>query len=308
MNRLGIAAAVVAILLAIVLSSVFVVDERERALVLQFGQIKSIKEEPGLGFKIPLIQEVVKYDDRIQSLETALIEVTPSDDRRLEVDAFLRWRIADLRQFRLAVGPGGIDLARQRLESILITQVRAVLGADQVTSNTILSAERAVLMTRIRDLARSQAANLGVEIIDVRLKQTNLPSQNLQATFERMRAERVREATDERARGGEAAQRVTAQADRTVVEITSEAQKQAEIVRGEADATRSAVYAEAYSQDPDFFAFYRSLNAYAKALREGNTSLVISPDSEFFEYLKSATPEAEAGAPGARGATPAPEQ
>jgi membrane protease subunit HflC len=164
-------------------------------------------------------------------------------------------------------------------------------------------------MTRIRDLARSQAANLGVEIIDVRLKQTNLPSQNLQATFERMRAERVREATDERARGGEAAQRVTAQADRTVIEITSEAQKQAEIIRGEADARRSAVYAEAYSQDPDFFAFYRSLAAYAKSLKEGNTSLVISPDGEFFEYLKSASPEVAAPETGARGAaTPAPGQ
>jgi membrane protease subunit HflC len=238
-------AGIVAVLVALGLSSLFIVTETERALVLQFGQIKVIKEEPGLGFKIPFIQEVVKYDDRIQSLETGTIEVTPSDDRRLVVDAFLRWRISDVRQFRLAVGAGGLDLARQRLESILITQVRAVLGSDQVTSNTILSAERAALMVRIRELARGQAANLGVEIIDVRLKQTNLPEQNLQATFERMRAERVREATDERARGGEAAQRVQAQADRTVIEITSEAQKEAEIIRGEADATRTAIYAEA---------------------------------------------------------------
>ena len=294
MNRLGILAAIVVLALVTLLSSIFVVDERERALVLQFGQIKAIKNEPGLGFKIPLLQEVVKYDDRIQSLETALIEVTPSDDRRLEIDAFMRWRIADLRQFRLAVGAGGLDQARQRLESILTTQVRSVLGADQVTSNTILSSERAVLMTRIRDLARAQAAALGVEVIDVRLKQTNLPEQNLVATFDRMRAERVREATDERARGGEAAQRVTAQADRTVIEITSEAQKQAEIIRGEADAQRNAVFAEAYGQDQDFFAFYRSLSAYATALKAGNTSMVISPDSEFFDYLKSAEPGADA--------------
>ena len=290
MNRLGIIAGAVLVVLFVALSSIFVVDERERALVLQFGQIKAIKEEPGLGFRIPFIQEVVKYDDRIQSIDTGIIEVTPSDDRRLVVDAFARWRIADVRQFRLAVGSGGIELARQRLESILVTQVRSVLGADQVTSNTILSSDRAALMTRIRDLSRSQAANLGVEIIDVRLKQTNLPDQNLQATFDRMRAERVREATDERARGGEAAQRVQAQADRTVVEITSEAQKEAEIIRGQADAERNRIFAEAYGQDMEFFEFYRSLSAYAKSLRSGNTSLVMSPDSEFFDYLKSADP------------------
>jgi modulator of FtsH protease HflC len=288
MNRLYILLGGIAVALVVLLSSIFVVDERERALVLQFGQIKRVVNEPGLGFKIPFLQEIVRYDDRIQSLETQLIEVTPSDDRRLEIDAFMRWRIDDLRQFRLAVGSGGLDQARQRLESILTTQVRSVLGADQVTSNTILSAERAVLMTRIRDLARTQAAALGVTVIDVRLKQTNLPSQNLVATFDRMRAERLREATDERARGGEAAQRVTAQADRTVVEITSEAQREAEIIRGQADADRNRIFAEAYGQDPEFFAFYRSLAAYGIALKAGNTTLVMSPDGEFFDYLKDA--------------------
>ena len=288
MNRLYIILGGIAVALVVLLSSIFVVDERERALVLQFGQIKRVVNEPGLGFKIPFLQEIVRYDDRIQSLETQLMEVTPSDDRRLEIDAFMRWRIADLRQFRLAVGSGGLDQARQRLESILTTQVRSVLGADQVTSNTILSAERAVLMTRIRDLARTQAEALGVEVIDVRLKQTNLPQQNLVATFDRMRAERLREATDERARGGEAAQRVTAQADRTVVEITSEAQREAEIIRGQADADRNRIFAEAYGQDPEFFAFYRSLAAYAAALKAGNTTMVMSPDGEFFDYLKDA--------------------
>jgi modulator of FtsH protease HflC len=288
MNRLYILFGGVAFALVVLLSSIFVVEERERALVLQFGQIKRVINEPGLGFKIPFFQDVVRYDDRIQSLETTLIEVTPSDDRRLVVDAFARWRISDLRQFRQAVGSGGIDFARQRLEGILEAQVRALLGTDQVTSNTILSSGRAELMTRIRDLARSQANNLGVEIIDVRLKQTTLPSQNLQATFERMRAERVREATDERARGGEAAQRVQAQADRSSLEITSEAEKDAEIIRGQADAERNRIFAEAYGQDPEFFAFYRSLAAYATALKAGNTTLVISPDGEFFDYLKGA--------------------
>jgi len=281
-----------AVLVALVLSSVFVVDERERALVLQFGQIKSVKDSPGLAFKIPLIQEVVKYDDRIQPLDTDEIEVTPSDDRRLVVDAFARWRIEDVTKFRQAVGVGGVATAEARLNSILVAQIREVLGSDQVTSNTILSADRSALMNRILLASRVQAQNLGVTIIDVRLKQTNLPDQNLAATFDRMRAERVREAEDERARGREAAQRVQAQADRTVVEIVSDAKRQAEITRGEADAERNRVYAEAYDQDREFFEFYRSLSAYQRALKAGNTTLLISPDSEFFSYLKSSGAEA----------------
>jgi membrane protease subunit HflC len=278
---------IVVVAIAAVLSSVFIVDEREKALVLQFGQIKAVKEDPGLGFKIPLIQEVVKYDDRILSLETQEIEVTPSDDRRLIVDAFARYRISDVEQFRRAVGVGGIDAAEDRLESILNAQVREVLGSDQVTSNTILSSDRAALMLRIRDQARTRASNLGVEVVDVRLKQTNLPEQNLEATFARMRAERQREAEDERARGREAAQRVSAQADRTVVEIVSEANKTAEITRGEADALRNNVFAQAFGQDQEFFEFYRSLTAYQRALQGENSTMVISPDSAFFNYLKS---------------------
>lgn len=270
-----------------VLSSVFVVDEREKALVLQFGQIKAVKEQPGLSFKIPLIQEVVKYDDRILSLDTDTIEVTPSDDRRLVVDAFARYRIADLVQFRQAVGVGGIRVAEDRLQSILNAQIREVLGADQVTSDTILSENRRGLMTRIRDQARASARSLGVEVVDVRLKQTNLPRQNLDATFARMKAEREREAADEIARGNEAAQRVRALADRTVVETLSEAEREAQVTRGEADAKRNAVFAEAFGVDPEFFAFYRSLQAYEIALKGGNSSMVMTPDSEFFDYLKN---------------------
>jgi len=268
-----------------ILSAVFIVDEREKALVLQFGQIKHVKEEPGLAFKIPLIQEVVKYDARILSLDTDEIEVTPSDDRRLVVDAFARYRIADVVRFRQAVGVGGVRAAEDRLSSILNAQIREVLGSDQVTSDTILSPDRRGLMNRIRDQSRESARALGLEVVDVQLKQTNLPSQNLEATFARMRAEREREAADEIARGEEAAQRVRAQADRTVVELTSEAQKDAEITRGEADAERNRVYAEAYGSDQSFFEFYRSLTAYERALQGSNSSMVISPDSEFFNYL-----------------------
>jgi len=271
--------------IAVLLSSIFVVDERQRALVLQFGQIRQVIEEPGLNFKIPFIQDVVYYDDRILSIDTAPIEVTPSDDRRLVVDAFARYRINDVVQFRQAVGVGGLRTGEDRLESIINPTIRAVLGADGVTSNTILSEDRAALITQITAQARERAAALGLEVLDVRLKQTNLPAQNLEATFARMRAEREREATDEIARGNDAAQRVRAQADRTVVELVSEAQREAEITRGEADAERNRIFAEAFGQDREFFEFYRSMTAYERALMQQNSTMVLSPNSEFFEYL-----------------------
>ncbi|WP_321362726.1 protease modulator HflC [uncultured Celeribacter sp.] len=287
MKKLPILFGLIFVAIVLVMSSLFIVDERQKALVLQFGQIKSVKEDPGLAFKIPFIQEVVYYDDRILSLETPEIEVTPSDDRRLLVDAFARYRISDVVRFRQAVSTGGIALAEDRLQGILNARVREVLGSDSVTSSTILSDDRAQLMERIRDTARAQALSLGVEVVDVRLKQTFLPDQNLDATFARMSAERAREAADERARGQEAAQRVRAQADRTVVELESDAQRQSEITRGEADAEKNRIYAEAYGADPEFFEFYRSLDAYRRGLKGSNTTMVLSPDSEFFDYLKS---------------------
>jgi membrane protease subunit HflC len=281
MTKLNLFIGVVILALVGILSAIFIVDEREKALVLQFGQIKQVREEPGIGFKVPFIQEVVKYDDRILSLDTDTIEVTPSDDRRLVVDAFARYRIADVVRFRQATGVGGIRAAEDRLSSILNAQIREVLGADQVTSDTILSEERRSLAVRIREQARNEANSLGLQIVDVRLKQTNLPQQNLDATFSRMRAEREREAADEIARGNEAAQRVRAAADRTVVETTSNASREAEIVRGEADAERNRVYAEAFGDNPEFFSFYRSLSALERSLQQDNSTLVISPDSAF---------------------------
>ncbi|MEO0915018.1 MAG: protease modulator HflC, partial [Pseudomonadota bacterium] len=230
MSRISILIFVIVAALVTALSSVFIVDEREKVLVLQFGQIRDVKQEPGLAFKIPFLQTVVRYDDRIQSLDTPEQEVTPLDDRRLIVDAFARWRISDVVVFRQAVGQGDIAQAETRLSGILAAQIREVLGS--VTSNTILSADRVALMNRIRDGAIVRARALGVEVIDVRIKRTELPQQNLQATFDRMTAERTREATDERARGQEAAQRVTAAAQRTAVEIKSEAQRDSEIIRG----------------------------------------------------------------------------
>lgn len=271
-----------------ILSSLFIVTETEKALVLQFGQVKQVKEEPGLGFKIPLIQEVVYYDDRILGLPTQPIEVTPLDDRRLVVDAFARWRISDLIDFREAVGAGGTDAAQARLDRILNAAIREVLGS--VPSNRVLSEDRTALMNQIRDRAREESGALGIEVIDVRLTRTDLPEQNLAATFARMRAEREREAADEIARGGEAAQRVRAAADRTVVELTSVARKDAEVIRGEADAESNAIYAAAFGKDPEFFAFTRSLTSYERALQGENSSIVMQPDSAFFSYLRSEVP------------------
>ena len=268
-------------------SSIFVVDERQKALVLQFGQVKSVKEDPGLSLKIPFIQQVVSYDDRILSLDTMPLEVTPLDDRRLVVDAFARYRITDVVNFRQAVGVGGTASAEVRLERILNAALREVLGS--VTSNAVLSADRVGLMTRIRDAAFAEALALGVEIVDVRIKRADLPNQNLAATFRRMQAEREREATDERARGQEAAQKVRAQADRTAVELVSEARRDSEIIRGKADAETTLIFAKAFGKDPEFYAFIRSLNAYEKSMTGENTTLVISPDSEFFNYMKQST-------------------
>ncbi len=294
-------AVLVAVLGFLAINTIFIVDERQKAMVLQFGQVRAVKEEPGLAFKIPFIQNVVFYDSRIQGLDTRPLEVTPLDDRRLIVDAFARWRISDVEQFRRAVGVGGMQAAEQRLEAILTANVREALGA--VRSEAVLSADRVGLMNRIRDAAIVEARALGVEVIDVRLKRADLPEQNLAATFQRMQAEREREAADERARGQEAAQRVRAQADRTAIEITSEAERDANIVRGEADAERNGILAAAYSADEEFFAFIRSMGAYASALRGENTTMVIEPDSDFFNYLRSP----EAGSVGRRPEAAAPQ-
>ena len=276
---------VVAVVLVSAISSVFIVDERQKALVLQFGQIVKVQEEPGLGFKLPFIQEVVRYDDRILSRDLDPIEVTPSDDRRLVVDAFARYRISDVERFRRAVGVGGEADAARRLDSILRAQTRQVLGS--VTSNDILSTDRAALMLRIRNNAIAEAEALGLQVIDVRLKRTDLPQSNLNATYERMKAEREREAADEIARGNEAAQRIRAQADRTVVELVSEAERESQIIQGQADAERNQIFAQAFGRDPEFFEFYRSMTAYQRSLTPGNSTMVLSPDNEFFNFLTS---------------------
>lgn len=279
---------VLVIVAATALSSIFTVDEREKVLVLQFGEIKQVIDKPGLFLKVPFIQDILRYDDRILGLTTAPQEFPLADNRRLVVDAFARWRIVDLQKFRRAVGSGGIEAAGANLGNIVNPEVRDVLG--EATIETVLSSNRVGLMNKIRDNARLKAATLGIEVIDVRLTRTDLPQQNLDATFNRMKAERNREATDEIARGNEAAQTLRAEAERTSVEITSAANKDAEILRGQADAKRIAIYAAAYGKDPEFFAFTRSMTAYSTALPGDNTSIVMSPDSDFFRYFSSESP------------------
>ncbi|MEM9146485.1 MAG: protease modulator HflC [Pseudomonadota bacterium] len=316
MRKLPIIIGLLAVVAIAVRLSIFIVDERQQALVLQFGDVVrevrgvpvtqdeiaaavsarsqaeseaqgeakiEVESGPGLYFKIPLVQDVVFYDDRILALDTSPLEVTPIDDRRLVVDAFARWRIVDPVQFRKAVQTEFAAL--QRLERILNAALRQVLGA--VPSDAVLSAERTQLMQQITDVVRLEALTLGVLMVDVRIKRADLPDENLDATFNRMRAEREREAADERARGQERAQEVRATAEREAVELVSDAQRQSEEIRGEADGERNRIYAAAFGRDPEFFAFYRSLRAYERALQGQNSTMVISPESEFFEYLKN---------------------
>ena len=274
---------VIAVTAFIAYSSIFVVDERQKALVLQFGQVADVKEEPGLAFKLPFIQQVVRYDDRILSLDTMPLEVTPLDDRRLVVDAFARYRIINVVQFRQAVGTGGIVTAESRLERILNAALREVLGS--VTSNAVLSTDRIELMTRITESAKIESKGLGVEIVDVRIKRADLPEANSQAIFGRMQTEREREAREFRAKGAEMAQKIRSTADKEVTIIKSQAEKEANIIRGEGDGMANKIFADAFGKDPEFFAFYRAMQAYAEGLKSSDTTMILSPESEFFQYF-----------------------
>ena len=273
----------------VLLQSLFVVDEREKAIVTRFGAIDRTVEEQGLNFKMPFVDNVNKYDSRLLTLDSDEFSVLFSDNRRLVVDAFSRWRISDVVKYHLAVVQQGDTGARVKLAGILEDSLRNVLG--KVDTNAILSADRTKLMQSILDATRISAAEMGVEIVDVRIVRADLPEANLQATFDRMSAERKQEAADERARGAEAARRITAAAERQAVQIVSSARKESEIIKGEADAQSSKIFADAYEADPDFFDFYRSMQAYRSSLQGSNTSVVLSPDSDFFRFL-----ETEAGA------------
>ncbi len=274
-------------IIVVVLQSLFIVNERQSAIVTRFGTIEKTVRDPGLNFRMPFIDRVYKYDDRLLSLDSEEFPVLFNDNRRLIVDAFSRWRIANVVDYHLAVVQEGDTGARNKLAGILEDSLKGVLG--KVDTNAILSEDRTRLMNEILSATRKPASEMGVEVVDVRIVRADLPNANLQATFDRMSAERQQEAADERARGAEAARRITAAAEREAVQIVSNARRQSEIIKGQADAEANSIFAKAYTKDPEFFDFYRSLKAYEGSLRNQNTSILLSPSSDFFRYLNSET-------------------
>ncbi|MDP3896927.1 MAG: protease modulator HflC [Mesorhizobium sp.] len=305
-NRLPIIAIAVVILLIGLFSSFFVVNERQQAIVLRFGQIVDVKSEPGIYFKAPFgfleADNVQIIDDRILRFDLEDIRVQVSGGKFYEVDAFVAYRIANARLFRQTVS-GSVSLAEQRLRTRLDAGLRRVYGLRGFEA--ALSEERASMMREVRDQLSPDAVSLGLQIVDVRIRRTDLTQEVSQQTYDRMKAERLAEAERLRARGREAAQRIRARADREVVEIVAEARKESEILRGEGEAERNATFAAAFSKDPDFFEFYRSMAAYAQALESSGTTMVLSPNSEFFKYFGSSGGPDGVAAPAAPGATSA---
>ena len=288
-NRLPLIGVIVAVVLFLVYSAIFVVNERQQAIVLRFGEIVDVKRQPGIYFKAPFgffeADNVQIIDDRVLRFDLDDIRVQVSGGKFYEVDAFVAYRISDPRIFRQAVS-GSVQLAEQRLRTRLDAALRRVYGVRGFES--ALSEERASMMREVADQLRPDAMSLGLEIEDVRIRRTDLTAEVSQQTFDRMKAERLAEAERLRARGREAAQRIRARADREVVEIVAEARKESEILRGEGEAERNQVFANAFQRDPSFFEFYRSMIAYANALQGTGTTMVLSPDSEFFRFFRNA--------------------
>jgi len=261
--------------------SLFIVKEINQAIVLQFGDPKRIIKVPGLQVKIPFIQNVVFLDRRILSLDPAPEEVIASDQKRLIVDAFARFKIVDPLKFYISVGNERV--ARSRLATIINSRLRSVLGTQSLA--TLLSEDRTKQMAIIQEGVNTEAEKFGIEIIDVRIKRADLPQANSEAIYRRMQTEREREAKEFRAKGAEMAVTITSTADKEVTVILANAKKQSEIMKGEGDGLRNKIFAEAFGKDPDFFAFYRAMQAYETALIGGETSLILSPDSEFFKFF-----------------------
>ena len=267
----------------VVYLSLFTVKEINQAIVLQFGDPKKIITTAGLQFKIPFIQNVVYLDRRILSLDPPPAEVIASDQKRLIVDAYARFKIIDPLKFYISVGDERV--ARSRLATIINSRIRSVLGKQSLA--TLLSEERSTQMSIIQEGVNVEAEKFGITIIDVRIKRADLPQANSEAIYKRMQTEREREAKEFRARGAEMAVTITSTADRKVTVILANAQKQSEIMKGEGDGIRNKIFADAFGQDPDFFSFYRAMQAYETALIGGDTTLILSPDSDFFKFFGS---------------------
>ena len=263
------------------LSAAFIVDQREQALVLQFGDPIRIIQEPGLNFKLPFIQQVVRFDKRLLDYDNAPEEVIASDQKRLVVDAFARYHIVDPLKFYQTVGTEAA--LRPRLGSVINSTLRQVLGTEPLQE--VVSEKRGDLMMRIRDLVRVEASAFGIRVEDVRIKRADLPVANSEAIYRRMQTERQQEAAELRAKGAEEAQKIRAEANRQKVVIVAHAERDSQILRGDGEGEMNRIFADAFGRDPEFFSFYRSMQAYQEALSGDDTTMVLSPDSDFFRYF-----------------------
>lgn len=275
----------VGVSLVAIFGSIFTVYETQQALVLQFGRYIKTVTEPGLHFKMPFLQNVVYIDRRVLDFDAPAEEVILGDQKRLVVDAFARYRVVDAQRFYQSVRDE--DGLRRRIDTVLDASLRKVLGDTPLF--TVLSADRSLLMERIKDDTNARVKSFGVDVVDVRIKRADLPAENSEAIYRRMQTEREREAKELRAQGYELGQRIRASADRERRVLIAEAQKKAQIIRGQGDGTATGIFAEAFGQDINFFTFYRSMQAYQNALGDDSTSFVLSPDSEFFQFFEGAT-------------------
>ncbi len=280
-RNLTILANAVGLLLVLGMSSTFIVQQTEQAIVLRFGNPVRVINEPGLKFRVPVAETVVKYDKRVLDSDPEAEEVIASDQKRLVVDAFARYRIVDPLRFYQSVGDErGLQ---SRLERIINGTLRNVVG--NVTLASVLSEERAKIMSEIQKQVQNEAKSFGIDVIDVRIRRADLPQANSEAIYARMKSEREREAKEFRAQGAELAQRIRARADRERTVLLADAQKQAQMLRGDGDAQQVEIWAKAANQDPEFFVFYRSMEAYRESLG-GDTILVLQPDSDFLRYFR----------------------
>ena len=265
------------------LNALFTMDERQQGLVLQFGEPKRVIQTSGLHFKLPLIQNVVRYDVRILEYDLPIEEVIAVDKKRMLIDSFTRFKITDPLEFYKTVGTE--SSVRNRLNSNVISSLRRVVG--RVTLEELLSEERSNIMENIKVEVNNEASRFGIEVVDVRIRRADLPEANSQAIYERMISERVREAKEFRAKGSEIAQKIRAEADKERTVILAEATKKSEILRGEGESQSVNIYADAFQQDPEFYSFYRSMQAYGNVLGEDGTTMILSPDSEFLEFFNN---------------------
>ncbi len=288
MNKLVVLAALLAGAIFIFFSSIFVLNEREQAIVTRFGEITRVHTEPGLYFKLPttLVDNVQIIEDRLLRYDLEDITLQVKGGKFYNVDAFLTYKIENARLFRESV-LGDLRLAEQRINTRLESALRRVYGLRDF--NAALSEQRTEMMREARDLIVDDLAEIGVKVIDVRILRTDLTEQVSAQTYDRMKAERLAEAARLRARGQEKAQRIRAEADREAVQIVAEARRESEIIRGEGDAERNAVFANAFTRDVEFFEFYRSMQSYRASLADSDTTMLLSPDSEFFQYFGSST-------------------